>query len=210
MPVERIMMHLDIQDARNVLGKPVSNQNMCPLTLSPPPLHSCCTATDILTSVLPSCSRPGSIFGSVENGGFCPSPPSLSASDVGATATASGTLDAINTYVAEQLLIRSLELDEAVFFRRYLAGFTLAAQDPVFSVCNCQRPQAGAVPGACTLLDNFLKPCVNESCLSYSAKAAVCPSNDSIPLCDRPAEACYSVDGFSADITRVSPSIVWL
>lgn len=163
---------------------------------------SCCTATDIQSSVLPSCSRPGSVFGSVENSGFCPSPPSLSASDVGATATASGTLDAINTYVAEQLLIRSVELDQAVFFRRYLAGFTLAAQDPVFSVCNCQPPQAGAVPGACTLLDNFLKPCVNESCLSYSAKAAVCPSNDSIPLCDRPAEACYSVDGFSADITR--------
>lgn len=145
------------------------------------------------------------------NEDFCPSPPSLSVSEV-ASGMPSGILTSTSTFVAQQILVVS-DRDPVVFFRRYLAGFSFTAPDPTYSVCNCQQLPDGEEAGACGFLD-LLNECDGDSnCTIYSERD--CPG-DTMSLCDRTSnDGCYVVDGFSADSVQVGlvawcPSLSYL
>ena len=121
---------------------------------------------------------------------FCPSPPSLSL-----FANKSGRLDTMNTYVAEYLLRASLELDPIVFFRRYQAGFTITAQDPIVSICDCNN---------CTLFERLTIEMRNSSepedtCPVYLAEFSR-KSNET--LCSN-QPSCFSVEPLSANFLQV-------
>ena len=172
--------------------------------------YSCCNATNIETSVFPTCSRPFTLFRPVgSNSDLCPTPPSLSISS-----ETTGALDSLNTYTAEYLLNQASEIDPLIFFHRFQAGFTLSAQDPIFSVCDCQRSVPN-IPfsGACLFLD---LPSVCDSigeCPVYSlvTRPDQCPAINATSmldcngsLCDAGSSDCYSVDATSGDLVRVS------
>ena len=165
-------------------------------------------------SVLPSCSRPLSVnfgplsanFGPENNEDFCPSPPSLSVADQASSSPI--IINSTNSYIAEHLLSEAARLDEAVFFRRYLAGITITTSaDPVFSVCNCQPSPSSASPRACIFLQEELQACenpINGSCPVYSGSRAQCDTVSAPDLCDDGDDGiCYTVDSVSADTLRV-------
>ena len=97
-----------------------------------------------------------------------------------------------------------------MFFRRYQAGFTYTARDPIYSVCDCQFhiPNVND-SGACESLET-LKACeqVSEDCTEYSFNSTTMCADDEVftrngSLCDRTQNSCYSVDQTSADLVRV-------
>lgn len=122
-------------------------------------------------------------------------------------------LNSSNTYVAEHLIREAVRMDQAIFFRRYQAGITVAARDPIYSVCDCEDSGVGDEDetGACAYL-NALKPCdpAGGNCSVYSYESAQCPAEDegefsrNGSLCDRTDDRCYAVDPTSADLVRVS------
>ena len=61
---------------------------------------------------------------------FCPTPPAVM---VGSQET--GALDSINIYVAEHLLNVSEEVELALFFQRFAAGFVIHTPDPPYAAC---------------------------------------------------------------------------
>ncbi len=159
-------------------------------------------------AVGPTCTRPITTLNPGElgsNDDFCPTPPSLGLDD-----TDAGLLNSYNTYLAEDLLLRSTD-DTQVFFRQVVAGFSLTPRDPIYSVCNCQRsvPNTGR-EGACGFFsqlaqcDNGTDNGVDGTCPVFSLFAADCPARGDRQLCNDTDGECYSVDATSADLVRVS------
>ena len=152
-------------------------------------------------SALRSCSNPYSIWqGAPSNDLFCPSPPSLSI-----YADSSGSLDTLNTYVAEHLLRTSTsapDIDVVTFFRRYQAGFTVTAPDPVVSVCDNSRENGASDLGltafglyrtfSCNQSDPVAVP--DQMCLAYTnPDLSNCTLNYNLTSRTR---SCYSADPF--------------
>ena len=102
-------------------------------------MYSCCNATE---SQLPTCSNPlfqtGTPYQASDptSDTFCPTPPSVA---VGSQET--GPLDSMNVYVAEQLLRVSLDVDPAVFFQQFVAGYVTHSPDSPYSTCACEDEQ---------------------------------------------------------------------
>jgi len=159
----------------------------------------CCGATSLSLSTLQSCSNIYSTMrGAPSNDKFCPTPPSLSI-----YSGTSGPLDTINTYVAEHLLRISTsapDIDVVTFFRRYQAGFTVTAPDPVVSVCDLSRENGFSDFGR-NVFNAFRTISCNESD-PESAPDQMCPAyasqetsncSMSFNLTSR-NPSCYSVD----------------
>lgn len=91
--------------------------------------NSCCMAT---ASQLATCSIPTyqSNGGFVASSSFCPTPPTVA---VGSQET--GALDSFNVFVAEHLLNVSEEVELALFFQQFAAGFVVHSPDPFYATC---------------------------------------------------------------------------
>ena len=65
---------------------------------------------------------------------FCPTPPKLSVEDY---ENPEGPLDDINTFIADYIL-RQADSDTASYYQNFLGGFTIADEEPAYSVCGCE------------------------------------------------------------------------
>jgi hypothetical protein len=114
--------------------------------------------------------------------------------------------------VAQHVLEFVESVDSVVYFRRFLAGFTITAPDPIYSVCNCQRndnippgtDEEEAI-GACRNLKRLFPYGEDGNCTRYSeCFPDDCMEEINETLCHRTGdEGCYVVDGFSADSIQV-------
>ena len=95
---------------------------------------SCCTSRQ---AQLPSCSNPlYQLLPASDASQFCPAAPQVAFSRM-AGGNPSGELDSSNVYIAERLLSVSEEVQQAVFYQRFQAGFAVTRRDPPYSVCSC-------------------------------------------------------------------------
>ena len=170
-------------------------------------MFRCCKATDIRFSVLSTCTNPLTFsFAAPSNDLFCPTPPALSI-----YSTTSGLLDTINTFVAEHLLRTSTstqDLDVVTFFRRYQAGFTVTAPDPIVSICDNLKTNGSSLLGRLafgglrSLSCNESDPTeADQTCLAYTSPVLTnCTLNAS--LTSR-TPSCFSVDPITAGFLQV-------
>ena len=91
------------------------------------PTCRCCQAT---AAQLATCSVPIYQNSSINNENFCPTPPTVT---VGSQET--GALDSISVYVAEHLLEVSEEVELALFFQQFAAGFVVHSPDSPYATC---------------------------------------------------------------------------
>ena len=87
----------------------------------------CCEAT---SAQLETCSVPIYQNSLANTEDFCPTPPVVS---VGSQET--GALDSVNVYVAEHLLTVIEEVELALFFQQFAAGFVVHSLDPPYAAC---------------------------------------------------------------------------
>jgi len=135
---------------------------------------------------LPSCSNPlYQLLPTADVSQFCPAAPQVAFSSMRG-GNLSGKLESSNVYVAERLLMVSEELQPAVFYQRFQAGFAVTRRDPPYSVCSCS-----SASGTC----NFISPLQSKS-------GAECSNQYSIsPLCNLAWAACISF-GNCRGVTR--------
>lgn len=192
---------------------------------------SCCRATTFAFYQLPTCTQPFSIVNippSISSD-HCPSSPKVSYS-AASQAKPHGLLEGQNVYVAEELLRIADTIGERAFFRKFQAGFTLAARDPPYSVCSCNMIHD------CSNISPLMTPnpparqcprySINQECASAYALcqyggdcslldalgtfcsdlgASIIPpdATSSLPCNDSTLPSCYSTDGLSAEILQV-------
>ena len=88
---------------------------------------SCCMSRQ---ARLPSCSNPlYQLLPTADVSQFCPAAPQVAFSSTRG-GNLSGKLESSNVYVAERLLMVSEELQPAVFYQRFQAGFAVTRRDP--------------------------------------------------------------------------------
>ena len=124
---------------------------------------SCCTSRQ---AQLPSCSNPVyELLPTPDGSEFCPAAPQVAFSSANG-GNPTGKLDSNNVYVAEKLLMVSEELEPAVFYQRFQAGFAVTRRDPPYSVCSCSLPS-----DTC----NFISPLQRESGEECSSQYSIPP-----------------------------------
>ena len=137
------------------------------------------------------------------NADECPSPPSINLHS-----NSFGPLDTSNTFVTEYILRLASKVGPVRLFRAYQAGFTVAIQDPVISLCDCAKIDGKTVRG-CSLYDALeIDPSISkDSCAVYaynpyrSRQKILTLFNETI--CTR-KPVCYTVESYSDDIIHVS------
>ena len=152
---------------------------------------TCCLAVNEMDS----CSVISFFLPHQRTNRFCPSPPSLSL-----YSSTTGPLDTTNTFVAEYILRLTEAVGTIHFFQAYQAGFTIAAQDPIFSGCDCGKVQGKSSHG-CTLLKELgTNPCHNnDPCPIYRyIHPKECPSKQLNETLCRQKPTCYDVEQLTA------------
>ena len=194
----------------------------------------CCEAQTNTGRELQSCTKPFSIvfIPALASTDYCPATPKISYS-AASQPRPSGLLETHNVYVAEELLNLAESIGTQPFFSQYQAGFTLGVRDPPYSVCSCNAAQdcdsitplvnsdpVSETPhysvnqlcalatalcqygGDCSQLDTL-----GTSCSDLGASVAVGLGATSLS-CNNSSQLSYTVDGLSADILEVSPTVV--
>ena len=128
----------------------------------------------------------------------CPSPPSL-----GLHSSSTGPLETVATFVNEYLLRTAERVGPVTFYRKYFAGFTIAAQNPIIYACDCQKVDGRAERG-CQIFDSLQDTsCYRDPCpLFQTLRSTFCKLRPFNETYCRKDPACYKVDSFSLDLVQ--------
>ena len=127
----------------------------------------------------------------------CPSPPSLSL-----YSNTIGPLDTTNTYVMEYILRLAKKIGAVPFFRTYQAGFTIARQEPLISLCDCAKVEGKSARG-CSIFEGLQESRCNRNdpCPVFRVGfPGVCPLRPFNETLCRKEPTCFKSDIFSVDI----------